>query len=46
MEETCLFPDCKQAEKGNKNGFCLEHAKLARFIIDVIHANISLDDIL
>ncbi len=45
-ENACCYPDCKAADSEAKDGFCLEHAKLARFIIDMVHANFELGDFL
>lgn len=43
--ESCCYPDCK-TEITTKDEFCLEHAKLARFIIEMVKVNINLDDVL
>lgn len=43
--KTCCYPDCLKADKDVAEGFCLEHANLARFIIDLVGTNISLGDL-
>lgn len=45
-EEKCCYPDCSKIDGDVKEMFCLEHAKLARFIIEMVKANIELDDVL
>lgn len=43
-ENYCCYPDCKSADAHTKAGLCLEHEKLARFIIETSRWNLTLND--